>query len=118
MRRLFRRFVRQAKDDDIDFAIELLLRGLILTSLGGRLGSSTPEKPASLSLICRPVVPASPSMKIFAAMVASYKSECPKRRVALMRELALIQRRRGRMGGRAVMRRVFVQTAVTVKAVP
>ena len=34
MRRLFRRFVRQAKDDDVDFAVEPLLRGLILASLG------------------------------------------------------------------------------------
>jgi hypothetical protein len=46
-------------------------------------------------------------MKIFAAMVASAQVRMPKRRVALKRELALIQRRRGRMGGRAVMGRVF-----------
>ena len=34
MRRLFRRLVRQAKDDDIDFAIELLLGGRVLARLG------------------------------------------------------------------------------------
>src|SRR4029077_2080413 len=32
-RRLFRRFVRQAKDDDIDFAVELLLGGRVLARL-------------------------------------------------------------------------------------
>ncbi len=33
-RRLFRRLVRQAKDDDIDFAVELLLGGRVLARFG------------------------------------------------------------------------------------
>ena len=34
MRRFFRRFIRQAKDDNVDIAIELLLGGSVLARLG------------------------------------------------------------------------------------
>ena len=70
LRRLLGRLVRQAEDDDVDLPVELLLGGRILARLGRQARELDAGTPASFSRICSPVVPASPSMKIF-AMIAS-----------------------------------------------
>jgi hypothetical protein len=50
------------------------LAAAFLLASAGRLTSLSPETPASFSLICRPVVPASPSMKIVDDMDTLAKS--------------------------------------------
>ena len=60
-----RRVVRQAEDGEIDAGADIGLGGRVLALFGAIETSSTSARPASFSRICRPVVPASPSMKIF-----------------------------------------------------
>ena len=64
--RLARRVVRQAQDHSIDAFSSRLRSSASLRFSGSIETSSMSRRPSSRSRICRPVVPASPSMKTFA----------------------------------------------------
>ena len=69
---LLRRLVGQAEDDDVDLGRRGALGGRVLAQpRPAGCAARRPRRPASLSRICRPVVPASPSMKIVAVMIVS-----------------------------------------------
>ena len=72
-RRLLCRFVRQAEDGEIDLGEERALGLRIFPRLRAMLTSSMPAMPASRARMPSPVVPASPSMKILAAIAASLR---------------------------------------------